>query len=230
MPALGIAVQNGVSEAPPRNFQHDMIWMGVGILIGYLIISFIMKSLHGMRGNKIAELKKMASEIDTLKKTVTANSIEIFSLKAVVAANDATISSERLSGTNAKLQVVRLTPFEKEANDLRPQVGTLRDEIRAKNQEIASLKADITKIQSDLEIAYQRFEVVNQRAAESKTAEKNLNRVIREQEAALKKIRAQLEGRREVLQEKHEDMKELVQQQQKMEIGAVRIDVNSEVE
>lgn len=121
-----------------------------------------------------------------------------------------------------------LQPFETEAKDLRPQVGTLRDEIRDKNREIASLTAAKTKIQGDLEIAYQRFEVVNQRAAEGQNVERNLRTFMREREQALERIQAQHEEELDTLREKHEEEKYLLQQYREQEIEAVRRNANAE--
>jgi chromosome segregation ATPase len=186
-----------------------MLWMSVGILLGYFVISVIIKGLDSLRGNRTAKLGQYVTEIDSQKNAIANRERRISSLEAQVQTQDVTIQtrdntilSVRRAREDAELEVERLTPFEKEADDLRPavlmlhnergtgqqeitrlqpfeteasnlrpQVGRLRDEIRDKNRESVSLKADITKLQGDLEGAYQRFEVVNQRAAEGKEFE-----------------------------------------------------------
>jgi chromosome segregation ATPase len=127
-------------------------------------------------------------------------------------------------------EINRLQAFETEASDLRPQVGALRDETRNKNREIASLTADKARIQGDLEIAHQRFEVVNQRAAESQNVERNLRTFMREREEVLTRERAQHEEELDIIREKHEEEKELLQQQREEEIEAVRRNANAELD
>lgn len=210
----------------------------------------------------------MVSEMKTLKNGISVKDTRISSLETDVQARDATItsrddviSSEKRGRAAAELDVVRLTPseteandlrplvaelntrvqnhqaeidrlqpFEIEANDLRPQIGTLRDELRSKTREIAGLSVDITRIQGDLEVAYQRFEVVNQRAAEIKDAEKNLRNLLRERDVVLERSKAQYEEQLETLQKKHDNGKELLQQQREEDIEAVKGDVNSELD
>jgi chromosome segregation ATPase len=263
-----ITVGHAVTEAPPPDPRHDMLWMSVGILIGYLVISLFLKGLDKLRGDRTTKLGEYANEIDSQKNTIAIRERRISSLEGDVQTRDATLQnrdstilSERRARADAESEVRRLTsfereandlrpvvvmlgnetrtrhaeitrlqPFETEANELRPQVGALRDEIRDRNREITSLKADIIKIQRDLEVAYQRFEVVNQRAAEGKDVERNLKNFIREREVALDRIKAQHEEQLETLREKHEDEKELLQQQKEEEIEAVRRNANSELD
>ncbi|CZR60208.1 uncharacterized protein PAC_10104 [Phialocephala subalpina] len=237
MPVVGNTVGHVVSEAPPPDPRHDMLWMSVGILIGYFVLSVIMKGLDNLRGNRTAKLEDMVNEIDDLKNRIAVRDRMLSSLEAdvrsrdgTIQSRDTTIASERRQRTDAENEVARLMPYERDANDLRPQVGTLRDEIRDKNRKIASLKADITKIQGDLEVAYQRFEIVNQRAAEGKDVERNLKSFIREREVALERTKGQHEEQLETLREKHEEEKESMQQQREQEIEAVRRSANAELD
>jgi chromosome segregation ATPase len=263
-----ITAGHAVTEAPPPDPRHDMLWMSIGILLGYFAISVIIKGLDSLRGNRTAKLGQYVKEIDSQKNAIAIRERRISSLEVEVQTKDVTIQtrdntilSERRARADAELEVERLTPFEREANDLRPvvgtlrnetgtsqeeitrlqpfeteannlrpQVGRLRDEIRDKNREIASLKADITKLQGDLEGANQRFEVVNQRAAEGKDVERNLKGFIREREVALERIKAQHEEQLDTLREKHEDEKESLQQQREQDIEAVRRNANSELD
>lgn len=255
-------------EAPPPDPKHDMLWVSLGILIGYFVISIIMKALDKLRGDRMAKLGNMVDKIEDQKSVIAARERSIGSLQdnvrgkgQTIQFRDNTIASERQQRADAEAEVDRLIPFEREANnlrpmvqilsnesrtqqaeinrlqpfeteanDLRPQVGTLRDEIRDKNREIASLKEDNTKIQGDLEVAYQRFQVVNQRAAEGKDVERNLKDFIREREAALERIKAQHEEELDTLREKHEDEKEKLQLEREQEIEAVRRNANSELD
>jgi chromosome segregation ATPase len=245
-----------------------MLWVSLGILMGFFVISIIMKALDRLRGDRMAKLGDMVDEIENQRNRIAARERSIGSLQdnvrgkdQVIQFRDNTIASERQQRADAEAEVDRLTPFEREANnlrpivqmlsdesrtqqaeinrlqpfeteanDLRPQVGTLRDEIRDKNREITGLKADITKIQVDLEVAYQRFQVVNQRAAEGKDVERNLKDFIREREAALERIKAQHEEELDTLREKHEDEKEKLQLEREQEIEAVRRNANSELD
>ncbi|KAH8588776.1 hypothetical protein B0O99DRAFT_727229 [Bisporella sp. PMI_857] len=222
---------------PPPDPPHDMLWMSVGILIGYFVLSVIVKCLDKLRGNRTAKLEDMANEIADLRTRLDIRDRRISSLDAAVRSRDqtiqsrdTTIASERRQRTDAEDEVARLTPYEREANDLRPQVGTLRDEMRDKNREVASLKADVAKIQGDLDVAYQRFEVVNQRAAESKDREKNLKNFIRERELALERTKAEYETRLSVLLKAHKEEKKLMQRDREREIEAVKRDANAELD
>ena len=268
MPAVGNAFRRYMYVAPPPDPRHDMLWMSVGILIGYFVISIIMKALDKLRGNRMAKLGDMVNQIDRQRNTIATKDRRIAALEADVRGRDALIqsrdtlfASERRRRTDSDLEVARLRPYEREAdnlrprvarlsddtrdqqieinrlqpfeteaNDLRPQIGILRDEIRDRSREIASLKTDVRKIQGDLEVACQRFEVVNQRAAEGKDVEKNLKNFIREREVVLERIKAQHEEQLDTLREKHEEEKELMQQQREEEIEAVRRNANSELD
>lgn len=235
-------------EAPPPDPKHDMLWVGVGILIGYFVISFIIKALDKLRGDRMAKLGSMVNELKDLKNNIAASNRRIASLEddvqqrnRTIQFRDNTIANERQQRAEAENENdrllaeaedenKRLRPFEMEANELRPQVGTLRDEIRDKNREITSLKADIAKTRDDLQVAYQRFETVNQRAAEGKDVERNLRTFIREREVALDRIRAQHQEELDTLRENHDNEIEKLQQEREVEIEAVRANANSELD
>jgi chromosome segregation ATPase len=255
-------------EAPPPDPKHDMLWVSVGILIGYFVISLIIKALDKLRGDRMAKLGDMVDELEDQRNKIAARERRIASLEDDVRQKDRTIqfrentiASERQQRAEAEDEVDRLTPYEREAddlrplveilnnesrrqrtelnrlepfeieaNELRPQVGTLRDEIRDKNREITSLKADIAKTRDDLQVAYQRFETVNQRAAEGKDVERNLRTFIREREAALDRIKAQHQEDLDTLREKYDDEIEKLLQEREQEIEAVRTNANSELD
>ena len=255
-------------EAPPPDPKHDMLWVSIGILIGYFVISFIIKALDKLRGDRMAKLGDMVNELEDQRNTIAARDRRIASLQDDVQQRnrtlqfrDNTIASERHQRAEAEDEIDRLTPYEREAddlrplvenlsnesrrqqteinrlqpfemeaNELRPQVGTLRDEIRDKNREITSLKADIAKTRDDLQVAYQRFETVNQRAAEGKDVERNLRTFIREREAALDRIKAQHQDDLDTLRENHDNEIERLLQERELEIEAVRTNANSELD
>ena len=224
-------------EAPPPDPKHDMLWVSIGILIGYFVISFIIKALDKLRGDRMAKLGDMANELEDQRNKIAARNRRIASLEddvqqrnLLIQFRDNTIASERQQRAEAEDEIDRLQPFEMEANELRPQVGTLRDEIRDKNREITSLKADIAKTRDDLQVAYQRFETVNQRAAEGKDVERNLRTFIREREAALDRIKAQHQEDLDTLRENHDTEIEVLIQESELEIEAVRTNANSELD
>jgi chromosome segregation ATPase len=224
-------------EAPPPDPKHDMLWVGIGILIGYFVISFIIKALDKLRGDRMARLGDMVNELEDQRNKLAARDRRIASLEEdvqqrnrTIQFRDNTIASERQQRAEAEDENDRLRPFEMEANELRPQVGTLRDEIRDKNREITNLKADIAKTRDDLQVAYQRFETVNQRAAEGKDVERNLRTFLREREAALDRIRAQHQEELDTLRENHDNEIEKLQHERELEIEAVRANANSELD
>ena len=223
----------------PHSLQqrHDLLWMSLGILIGYFVLSVVVKALDRLRGNRSEKLDDMIHQIENQTNTITTRDRTIVSLQdnirrrdQTIQTRDNTIANEQRQRFTADGEVTRLVPFEREANDLRPQVGALRDEIRNKNREIEILNAARTKIQGDLETAYQRFEVVNQRAAEGRDIERNLRSFIRERAEALERIKAQHEEELDSLREKHEEEKEQLQQQRELDVEAVRRNANSELD
>jgi len=147
MPVVENVFQRDLSEGPRPHPTHDMLWMSVGILIGYFVISIIMKGLDKVRGNRMAKLGDMVNQLERQRNTIATRDRRIEALEADVRGRDALIQSrdtvmanERRQWTDAELEVARLRPFEREADDLRPRVARLSDNTRTQQIEINRLQ------------------------------------------------------------------------------------------
>jgi chromosome segregation ATPase len=222
--------------------------MSLGIVVGYIFLSLIIKALDRLRGNRQDKLRSMEDEICQLKTELATTRARIQSLvqqgkrdTSIIGVRDNKIINQSTEIMSLKASVTRLNPFEIEANDLRPQIGLLRDEIRDKTRTIKTLRDELEKTERNLTVSNERFEFVNQNAARALETERNLRAFLGERDEAARRIGEEhreaiknLKGEHSVtienLKEKHDEELEMMREEHGEEIEAVRKRANEELD
>jgi len=178
--------------------RHDLLWMSLGLLLGLCILSLVVKGLDMLRGNQQGKLRDYQGEMRKLKRIIAKQKGHIDILEAelnqsryTIRERDETINLYTAQVRRLLDDIVRLSPFETEANTLRPEIGTLKDEIRTHTRAIKTLQEEKACIANDLKKSQGRVAIVTQKAAEAADSTNDLKASLVGSAESMNRVRAE---------------------------------------